>query len=268
MLNSLLVLQGPVVLGLGQAAVAACLALLVVLLARRESIHLERETLVALIRGLVQVVAVGSVLVAILKRPLWLGILILAVMIVVAAATAARRAKDVPGAFRVSLYGIGLSSGVVIALMTWAGAIGLALSSLIPVSSMLIAGAMNSGAQALDRFRADVRAHVGQIEAGLALGADPRTVVTPYAQAAIHASLIPRIDSLRSLGIVWIPGLMAGMILSGSDPIYAATYQFAVIAMIYAASGLTSVITTLLIRTRAFSPAEQLVLRPGGPART
>jgi putative ABC transport system permease protein len=52
----------------------------------------------------------------------------------------------------------------------------------------------------------------------------------------VRASLIPRIDSLRSLGIVWIPGLMAGMVLAGSDPVYAAIYQFVVIAMVFASS--------------------------------
>ncbi|MEJ2557647.1 MAG: ABC transporter permease, partial [Anaerolineae bacterium] len=91
----------------------------------------------------------------------------------------------------------------------------------------------------------------------------PKAIVAPYVQAAVHASLIPRIDSLRSLGIVWIPGLMAGMILAGSEPVYAAVYQFVVIAMIFAVSGLTSVTSTLLIRSHAFSPAEQLILRPG-----
>jgi putative ABC transport system permease protein len=57
---------------------------------------------------------------------------------------------------------------------------------------------------------------------------------------------------------------MAGMILAGADPVYASIYQFAVIAMIFAASGLTSILSTLLIRSRAFSPAQQLILRPQG----
>jgi len=51
------------------------------------------------------------------------------------------------------------------------------------------------------------------------------------AQSSFEASLIPAIDSLRSLGIVWIPGLMAGMLLSGARLAYAAIYQF-VLAMI------------------------------------
>jgi putative ABC transport system permease protein len=147
--------------------------------------------------------------------------------------------------------------------MTWLGVIDAALNSLIPVGSMLIANAMNSNALALDRFQGEVKSYVGQIEAALALGAEPKHTVRPYVQAAVQASLIPRIDSLRSLGIVWIPGLMAGMVLSGEDPVYAAIYQFVVIALIFAAAGLTSVVSTLLIRSRAFSPAQQLVLRPG-----
>jgi putative ABC transport system permease protein len=128
---------------------------------------------------------------------------------------------------------------------------------------MIIANAMNTNALALERFRAGVLSHAGLIETGLALGASPSKVVSPYVQEAVEASLIPRVDNLRSLGIVWIPGLMAGMILAGSDPVYAAIYQFSVIALIYASSGLTSVASTLLARSRAFSEAGQLTLRRG-----
>jgi putative ABC transport system permease protein len=126
---------------------------------------------------------------------------------------------------------------------------------------MLIANAMNSNALALDRFKAEVLSHSGQIEAGLALGAKPQVTVRPYVQASIQAAMIPRVDTLRSLGIVWIPGIMAGMILAGTNPVYAAIYQFVVIAMIFAAAGLTSLASMLLIRSKAFSDADQLVLR-------
>jgi putative ABC transport system permease protein len=255
--------QNPRILGVAQAVVSFLLAMAVVLLARRRNIRLERETFVALVRGLVQVVAVGSVLLLLLQGPIWTAIPALVAMIFAAAAIAARRAEGIPGAFWVSLLGIGFGAGFVIVTMTLLGVIDASLSALIPVGSMLIANAMTSNALALDRFRAEVRAHTGQIEAALALGAEPKETVTPYVQAAVQASLIPRIDSLRSLGIVWIPGLMAGMVLSGEDPVYAAIYQFVVLAMIFAASGLTSLVATLLIRSRAFSPTQQLVLRPG-----
>jgi putative ABC transport system permease protein len=250
-------------LGFAQAAVAALLALAVVLLARRGQIHLEGEILIAMVRGLVQIIAVGSVLVVLLHAPRWTSGLLLAGMIVAAGATSARRARGILDAYRISAWAIAFGAGSVIALMTWLGVIDTAITSLVPVGSMLIANAMNTNGLALNRFRSDVLAHVGEIETALALGAEARNSVTPYAQASFEASLIPAIDSLRSLGIVWIPGLMAGMLLSGVRPVNAAVYQFVVLAMIFAASGLTSLVSTLLIRGRVFSPAEQLLLQPG-----
>ncbi len=55
---------------------------------------------------------------------------------------------------------------------------------------------------------------------------------------------------------------MAGMIISGTSPVYAGIYQFVVLALIYAAGGLTTVISLVLLRHRVFSPADQLILRP------
>ena len=91
-------------LGMAQAAIATLLALGVMLIARRQRIHLERETLVALVRGFVQIVLVGSVLLLLLQGPLWTSIIALLAMIFAAASIAARRAKGIPGAFWVSLH--------------------------------------------------------------------------------------------------------------------------------------------------------------------
>ncbi len=248
-------------LGLAQSAFVAVLAMGIAVMARKRAIHVERETAVALLRGIVQIAAVGSILVLLLRGPRWTGVFLLAAMVAAAAATSSRRAKGIPGAFQVSLYAIAAGAGSVIAVMTWAGVIDTAITSLIPIGSMLIANAMNTNSLALNRFRSDVEAHAGLIETALALGAGSTETVAPYVQDAYRSSLIPAIDSLRSLGIVWIPGLMAGMVLSGSPPLYAAIYQFVTIAMIFSSSGLTCLISTSLIRARAFSPAEQLTLR-------
>lgn len=260
-------IHGRIALGIAQAGAATLLALAALWLARRRRIHLERDTLVALARGLVQIVGVGAVLVLLLEGPHWTSGLVLLAMMGTAAAIAGRRGAGLPEARRVSFYGIAFGAGVVILLMTAAGVIDTAVTALVPVGSMIIASAMNTTALALERFRSEVTAHAGRVEAGLSLGAAPETVVMPYVRAAVAASLIPRIDTLRSLGIVWIPGLMTGMLLAGADPLYAALYQFVVVAMIYASSGLSSVASALLIRHRAFTDAEQLRLRPdGGPA--
>ncbi len=247
-------------LGLAQAAVTAVLVLVVIFLARQQRIHLESETMVALLRGIVQIVIVGSILGFLLSSPAWTSIIILIGMMVAAATIAARRAKGIPGAFWVSFWGIVFGAGLVIVSMTALGVIDTAINTMVPVGSMIIANAMNTNALALERFRSEMIGHRGEVEARLALGAAPSQAAEPYVQAAVQASLIPRIDTLRSLGIVWIPGLMAGMVLAGSDPIYAAIYQFATLAMIYAAAGLTSIASTLMIRSRAFSHADQFVL--------
>jgi putative ABC transport system permease protein len=68
---------------------------------------------------------------------------------------------------------------------------------------------------------------------------------------------------LKSLGLVWIPGVMAGMMVSGANLIYASIYQLVIAAMILAATGITGVVATVLMRTRAFTPAAQLAIRPG-----
>jgi putative ABC transport system permease protein len=255
--------HGPLQLGLAQALVAALAALAVVIAAGRRGIHLERDLAIAMARGLVQIVAVGSILLLLLKGPSWTSAFLLIAMILAAGATSAKRAKGMPGAFRVSTWAIACGAGSMIALMTLLGVIDTPITALVPVGSMLIANAMNTNGLALNRFRADVLSHVGEIETALSLGADGRTSVAPYTRVSFEASLIPAIDSLRSLGIVWIPGLMAGMLLSGARPVYAAIYQFVLLAMIFASSGLTSLVSTLMIRTQVMSAADQLLLRTG-----
>jgi putative ABC transport system permease protein len=254
-----------VLVGLAQAGGAIVLCLAVILLCRWFAVHAERETVISLVRGLVQMTLVGMILAVLLHGNLLVGVLILLAMTVAAAVTASRRAKGIKDGLLLSFSSIAAGSGIVIAGMVATGALNTNIATLVPVGSMIIANAMNSCAQSIERFRADVTAHVGQVEAGLALGADPAVTVAPYVQSAVYASLIPRLDMLKSLGIVWIPGVMAGMMVSGTNPIYAGIYQFIVVAMILAASGITALVVTLLIRTRAFSPAEQLMFRPGEP---
>ena len=260
LLNSL---NNDIARGMFEAAGAIVLCAGVVLLCRRFSVHVERETAISIARGLVQMVFVGIVLAALLHGSLLIGAMILLAMTFAAAVTASRRAKGIRDSLALSFYAIAAGAGVVIAAMLAMGALTTDIAVLVPVGSMIIANAMNACAQSVERFRADVTAHVGQIEAGLALGADPGMTVAPYVQNAVYASLLPRLDMLKSLGLVWIPGVMAGMMVSGASPVYAGIYQFIIVAMILAASGIAGLIVTLLMRARAFSAAAQLTLRPG-----
>ena len=258
-------LSSDVSMVMAQAAGAVILCLAVVLICRRFAVHVERETALSLVRGFVQMVFVGIVLALLLHGNELVGMVILLAMTFAAAVTASRRAQGIKNALLICFYAIAAGAGVVITGMLATDALKSDVAILVPVGSMIIANAMNACAQSIERFSADVTAHVGQIEAGLALGAEPTATVAPYVQSAVYASLLPRLDMLKSLGLVWIPGVMAGMMVSGASPIYAGIYQFILVAMILAASGIAGLLVTLFIRKRAFSPAAQLTLRPGEP---
>ena len=252
---------GDVITGLMQAVGAIALCAAVVALCRWVGVRVEREAAISLGRGLVQMVLVGVVLALVLHGSLLIGAMILLLMTIAAALTASRRLKGIPGPVLLAFWAIFAGSGVVIAAMLATGTLKPDIAMLVPVGSMIIANAMNACAQAAERFRSDVTAHVGQIEACLALGAKPAATVAPYVQSAVYASLLPRLDMLKSLGLVWIPGVMAGMVVSGASPTYAGIYQFIIVAMILAASGIAGMVAVLFMRLRAFSAAEQLVLR-------
>ncbi|HUO09352.1 MAG TPA: ABC transporter permease [Phycisphaerae bacterium] len=252
----------PLTVRIIQAAIVSGVALAVADYGRRQGIMLLGQTAIAILRGLVQIIAVGLVLVFILPKPPIISLPVLVLMILTAAIIAGRRSRNAPGAYQAALYGISLGSASIIALMSLVGAIKFSVEEIVPIGSMLIANTMNTAAQALERFRSDVASHVGPIEAALALGADPATTVRPYVRAAAESAMIPRVDNLASLGIVWIPGLMAGMLVQHGNPIEAAIYNFSVIAMIYASSGIAATATLSMVRHRAFTPAGQLLIRP------
>jgi len=218
-------IDNTILLGAAQAGVTMVAALLVVLLTHRLELGMSKEILVGLGRGLVQIVMVGFLLTLVFTAQLWISVPIILAMIVASSMMTVQRIGDIPNALWISLLGITLGAGSVILIMTFLGVIKQDLTSIIPLGSMMVYGAMNTNALMLERFHAELVSHTGQIEAGLALGASPETVVQPYARSAVTAALIPRINGMQSLGIIWIPGAMAGMLLSGENPAYAGFYQ-------------------------------------------
>lgn len=252
-------IQDPIVWqGVEQVAVAAVLALIVIGLARWRALQLESELSIAMTRGLIQVVAMGSVIGLLLTVDLIWSWVILLGMIGGATWISKQRGAGLPGVTRVSFLAITVGAGLVIVTMTWAGAIEATVRSLVPVGSLVIANAMKINSLALDRFKGEIASNRDRIEVGLSLGGPPDAVLAAHLRTSVRASLIPVVDSLKSLGWVWIPGVMAGMILAGENPIYAALYQFVIMAMIFGAGGLTSLISSLLMGRQVITEAEQL----------
>jgi putative ABC transport system permease protein len=241
-----------VALGLGQAVVVCALALAVAWLGRLRKLELGRDTVVALLRGLLQMLAIGLVLVWLLKGAAWWSLPALAAMCATAARMAQRKVESVPYSYWLCFRAIGTGSTVVIVTMTLTHVIAFKSTALVPLGSMIIASSMNTCSQVLERYASDLKLNTGRVEAALALGASSSEAALPYAKNSTNAALIPSLNSLRSLGIVWIPGFAAGMLLTGSDPVYTAIYQFMVIAMIYAASGVTALVAASGYERAAF----------------
>jgi len=96
---------------------------------------------------------------------------------------------------------------------------------LIPLAGMVFANSMNTVSLAAERFESETAA-----------GKSDR----PARDAAMRTAMIPTVNSLLAVGLVSLPGMMTGQILSGVSPLIAARYQIMVMCMIFGASGMTT----------------------------
>ena len=101
----------------------------------------------------------------------------------------------------------------------------------VPLAGMIFAGSMNTVSLAGERLQSEY-------DRG-----------TPYVEArriALQASLIPITNSLFAVGLVSLPGMMTGQILSGVSPLVAAKYQIVVMTMLFGASGISAALYLVL----------------------
>jgi len=110
----------------------------------------------------------------------------------------------------------------------------------VPLAGMIFANAMNTVSLAAERFEAEFARDQNFREA--------RTV-------ALDAALIPQLNALFAVGLVSLPGMMTGQILSGVDPLIAARYQIMVMCMIFGSAGLAA-IAYLQLQARVVAPRE------------
>ncbi len=120
------------------------------------------------------------------------------------------------------LLTLGLVSQFVIRVEPW-----FSPRYVVPLAGMIFAGAMNTVSLAAERLQAEIERDTGYREAR---------------RIAFQASLIPMINSLLAVGIVALPGMMTGQILSGVSPMMAAKYQIVVMAMLFGVSGISAAI--------------------------
>ncbi len=243
--------------------IASLLIVLVVALTKYRELEMVSDLTVSTIRAFVQLMILALVLTVIfdIQNIFWI-VLILIIMMMIASHTSAKRAVGLPNSFMVCSTTIVASSTAIITAMAVLGVLDMRAEVLIPIGGMVIGNTMNITSLAMDRLRGEVENNVLKIENLLALGATSDQAILPMIKKSVRASLIPTVDNMRTLGLVWIPGLMSGMILAGSDPGTAAVFQLVIIFMILASNTLASVISTAQMSMRMFSDADQLVYRP------
>ena len=130
--------------------------------------------------------------------------------------------------YRHALGGIGLGGGFTLALITqgvmdfqpW-----YAPQYFIPIAGMIFANSMTSVSLAADRLDSELQRGVDYLTAR---------------NQAFHAAMIPVINSLFAVGLVSLPGMMTGQILSGIEPFIAARYQIMVMCMVFGSAGLAT----------------------------
>jgi len=130
----------------------------------------------------------------------------------------------------------------------------------IPLGGMIIGNAMNAATIALDRLFSDLRKGRAEIELAFCLGATYQEATQHILRAVIKAGMIPSINSLMTVGLVSLPGMMTGQILAGSDPLTAIKYQIIVMLMIVASTAIGSVLIVHVVRRRCFTRAHQMVI--------
>jgi len=243
-------------------ALASALVLVAIAIARWQRLGLARGFAIGAVRAVVQLVAVGYVLTFLFSTRRWyLVLLALIVMLVAATRTATDRQRRRAGLFVISgtamLVGGGLTlayvDAVVLHLRPWYDP-----QYLIPLFGMIIGNAMNGAALAAERLNGEMELRRGEVEAYLALGASPERASAEPVRRALVAALTPTVNMLMVVGLVSLPGMMTGQIISGSSALTAVRYQILVVFMLASAVAVTSVIVALWYRHSFFTPAEQL----------
>lgn len=200
----------------------------------------SREALFGISRMLVQLLVVGYFLTFLFNAEnVWIILTVLSVMLLVSSWISLRTLKIYRKAlYPISFISIFIGGGSVLFMITQ-GVLGLEPwyepRYLIPLAGMIFSSSMNSISLAAER-----------VEAEMSRG-------EPYEKArsiALRASLIPIVNALFGVGLVSLPGMMTGQILSGVSPLIAVRYQIMVMCMLFSASGISAAIFLTLIKER------------------
>lgn len=234
--------------------------LIPLILSKTLNLGLEKDTIIAVIRSIIQLLAVGYILHFVFTSNDYLYI-ILMIGLIIGAATANARKKgtSIPG-----ITGKLVFTFLFVELLTQGILLGFEITPptaqyIIPISGMMVGNSMVLAILFLNRFASEVHAYEEEIELILSLGGTPKQAIHRQLITAIKASTIPTIESQKTMGLVQLPGMMSGQIIAGADPIQAVQFQLLVLFLLLTTAVITSVLLGFLSYPTLFNQRMQRV---------
>lgn len=257
-------MPGLIELDLWDLALALGMMAMAIGLSAWQRLGLEWTLALATGRTLLQLLVVGYILAFVfaLNNP-GAVLAILLVMLTIAAIVARNRiGKKIPrvlplvwgSIFISTVLTLGYTTILVIQPPNWYEP-----QYLIPLAGIVLGNSMNGAAIAGERLASIINSSQLEIETHLSLGATPQQAVSQYRKDAIKAGLIPTINSMMVVGIVTLPGIITGQLLSGVDPLAAASYQILIMFMLAFTNIVTTILVTQGLYRQFFNSAMQLV---------
>lgn len=247
----------------GLAASGVLVALALAISAWRH-LGVERAIMWAAARAAVQLAVIGAALTLVVSEDAslawsWLWV---AAMVLFASITVQRRAPEVPAALPLALLAFSATAVVSLAVLFGFGIFELTPRTVVPLAGMVIGNSLSSVVLAARRCIGELRDQRDQVEARLALGLTARAAAQPQLRAAVRDALIPQIETTKSVGLVFLPGAMVGLILAGVDPSEAVRVQLAVMYLILGSVAVTTTVMVIGVSTRLFTSDHRLIELP------
>lgn len=241
----------------------ALLLVIPIIISYKEGLHIIKDLIVTTLRAVVQLIILGFLLHYIFKiNDKWLLVLCVFVIIVNASwNTISRSSPVMHHVFLISFVAIFVGTALPLAGTIATGAIQFTANEVIPIGGMLANNgliAINLAYQNLDRaFVQDGT----NIESKLSLAATPKLASKGAIRESIRLAIVPTIDSVKTYGLVSIPGMMTGLIIGGVPPLQAIKFQLLVVFIHTTATIMSALIATYLSYGQFFNARHQLVAR-------
>jgi putative ABC transport system permease protein len=244
----------------GAVAVSGLLVLVAVAIAGRQQLGISRDIVVAALRALVQLLAVGAVLAWLFAHAGVVGALLWVTgMTFVAANESRRRGRGLPRAFVAPFVGILAATTATLGVLLVGGVISTEPQVLVPIGGMVVSGSMQAASLTLASLRRSAVENRPAIEAALSLGLPADVAFARELRTAVRTALVPTVDQTRVVGLISLPGTMTGLIIAGVDPLQAIRYQIIVMYMLLAAWAVSALVTARVAQSAMFDDAQRLV---------